>query len=84
MGLWLPRKLCVPELWGTWDKEPMGNGLRVADHSGLLFLSWRYLRFPPRSVFSVLGRGKTEMKEHVGGSALDLQVCEVNPSPPGP
>lgn len=24
------------------------------------------------------------MKEHVGGRALGLQVCEVNPSPPGP
>lgn len=38
MGLWLPRRLCVPELWGTWDKKPMGMGLRVGNHSGLLFL----------------------------------------------
>lgn len=28
MGLQFPRRLCVPELWGTWDKGPMGEGLR--------------------------------------------------------
>lgn len=83
MGLWLPRRLCVPELWRTWDKEPMGKGLRVGDHSGLLFLSWRCQGFSPRSVFPVLGRGKTEKKDHVGGRAWNLQVCGVNPSPLG-
>lgn len=81
MGLCLPRRLCVPELWGTWDKEPMGLGLRVGDHSGLLFLSWRCLGCSPRSVFPVLGRRKTEVKDRVGGRAWNLQV---DPSPSGP
>jgi hypothetical protein len=61
---------------GTWDKDPIGKGLRVGDHSGL-FLSGRCLGFPPRSAFSVLGRGKTKMKGHVGGG---VYRCRVNPS----
>lgn len=59
----------------------MGLGLRVGDHSGLLFLSWRCLGCSPRSVFPVLGRRKTEVKDRVGGRAWNLQV---DPSPSGP
>ena len=69
--------LCVPALRG---KEPMGEGLRVGDHSAPVSLC-----FIPRAVFSDPGYwevGDNERKEHAGCGALDQQACW--PTPPGP